>query len=178
MKPLYAFDSLRINSEHDFLAVSGWVVQPDDEILSVSAQINDSQPARCQYTTARPDVIARHDLPRSLLRCGFQGQVPLNGRRGIVTVTLMAELCGGRQLQVCTRQVNLRDAGEISFHALDKARLLQLPEETPVFVVGMTRSGTSALTSALLDGARIPGYREGHLFDMLEEVLTSIVAVW
>ena len=42
----------------------------------------------------------------------------------------------------------------------------------PIFVLGSVRSGTSAVFSCLQDGAKIPGYVEGHVTVLLQRVLS------
>lgn len=41
------------------------------------------------------------------------------------------------------------------------------PEHRPVFILGSARSGTSAITEALLASTGYEGYSEGHFFDVL-----------
>ena len=37
----------------------------------------------------------------------------------------------------------------------------------PIFIIGAARSGTSVITSALRNGARIEGFHEGHFLGLL-----------
>jgi hypothetical protein len=51
------------------------------------------------------------------------------------------------------------------------------PDERPIFVVGAGRSGTSVVTSILLDG-RYPGFQEGHVFPYLKQQLDVVADAW
>jgi hypothetical protein len=48
----------------------------------------------------------------------------------------------------------------------------------PVFVLGLSRSGTSAMANALRQGAGIFGWSEGHLFPPLDDLLVGLKKTW
>ena len=48
------------------------------------------------------------------------------------------------------------------------------PQHRPVFVLGAARSGTSAVTHALLAGTRYEGNEEGHLLDVLAPLIVTL----
>jgi hypothetical protein len=174
----YHLDSLRPDRTNDVLTLSGWVVHPREKIVSTAGVIEDDPPVRFRHGIPRPDVIAAYNFPSISLNSGFEGQLPLNGRTGSVGVRFLAELPDGREREFCSRVVVLDNTGGAAAPALELGKLAQFPQEAPIFIVGMSRSGTSAMTSALLDGAKLPGYREGHLFGVLEPILDAILSVW
>ena len=44
----------------------------------------------------------------------------------------------------------------------------------PIFVIGPARSGTSAISLGLTRGAGLPGYNEGHVFPLLDQLCQTI----
>ncbi len=44
----------------------------------------------------------------------------------------------------------------------------------PIFVIGAARSGTSAISLALMRGAGLPGFNEGHVFPMIDQLCQTI----
>jgi hypothetical protein len=44
----------------------------------------------------------------------------------------------------------------------------------PIFIIGSERSGTSVVASALINGARLPGYPEGHFLPLLSVLMKSV----
>jgi len=57
-------------------------------------------------------------------------------------------------------------------------RLAQFSEQRPIFVVGATRSGTTALGNALRSAPRMFGWLEGHLFPKLLWMLRAALRTW
>ena len=58
--------------------------------------------------------------------------------------------------------------------ASDAAVPFSDPAQRPVFVLGPARSGTSALTLALLKSGRFEGYGEGHLLPLAHELTRTV----
>jgi hypothetical protein len=63
-------------------------------------------------------------------------------------------------------------------YAFALQRIVQYPDQRPVFVLGAARSGTSAMAKALLQGAGFFGWHEGHLFSYLPAMLRAVRVMW
>jgi Sulfotransferase family len=70
------------------------------------------------------------------------------------------------------------DGASSAEHRIELGQIVQFTDISPVFVLGLTRSGTSAMTGALLDGAGLFGWREGHLFPLLGDLLLRVKRHW
>ena len=66
------------------------------------------------------------------------------------------------------RFAHLRPSGSTA------AELVQYPQALPVFIIGSVRSGTSAMMSALREGAQIRGFNEGVLAHLLPGLLDVV----
>src|SRR5262245_4648025 len=178
MNVLYDLDSTSADLARDVLILAGWALVPTGQIDCLLAQLDGDTPVPCTYGLPRPDVAAAHHLPASAANAGFRAELPLCKRSGTITLRLMAQLHDGVQVQIGTLAITLGDHPPQGPFPFDMSRLDQFSEEVPIFVVGMSRSGTSAMTLALLKGAQLPGFTEGHLFNLLEELLRSLVESW
>src|SRR5262245_33684900 len=178
MNVLYDLDSTSADLARDVLILAGWALVPTGQIDCLLAQLDGDTPVPCTYGLPRPDVAAAHHLPASAANAGFRTELPLCKRSGTITLRLTANLHDGARVPIGTRAIYLgykSSAGQVPFEI---SRLEQFPEERPIFVIGMPRSGTTAMTQALHYGAQIPGYGEGHLFDVLDEMLRSLMQSW
>ncbi len=63
-------------------------------------------------------------------------------------------------------------------YPFELSRIVQFPDVEPVFVLGLTRSGTSAMANALRQGAGLFGWSEGHLFPALDDLLVGLKKTW
>jgi hypothetical protein len=176
MRIISNIEACTANRIADSVLVRGWAYAPDAPIQSFHAQLNDGPRVRCEYGLRRQDVAMAHRLPASLSACGFLGVLPLHGLRGYLRVTLSATLADGRQVEVSQQEV--QDPWHQAPRPIEWQHLIKFPEERPVFIVGMSRSGTSAITSALLLGAKLPGYPEGHLFNVMQQLVEGMWGTW
>jgi hypothetical protein len=60
----------------------------------------------------------------------------------------------------------------------DLNRIVQFPDARPIFVVGASRSGTTAMGDALKKSLDCFGWLEGHLFHLLPPVMTGVKRQW
>jgi hypothetical protein len=178
MNAVYHLDSITVDDARDVLMLNGWAFVPGQQIRRLVAQIDADTAVACTYGLPRPDVATAYQLGGSFMKTGFGVELPLSGRRLTVTLRIAAACRDGAAVQMCTRPLVLGSQHTSESAIIDFTRLNQFPEELPVFVVGMSRSGTSAITLALLSGAGFPGFQEGHLFNVLGELLQSLVASW
>jgi hypothetical protein len=162
----------------DVMTIVGWAVPQNGRVASLWATLDDGAKVLCHYGQPRPDVVNAYKFPSSAVDCGFTAAIPLQGRRGKVTLKLFATMEDGLRLQAGKRPVWVEDSEAIFLLPFPAENLVKFPEARPVFIVGMSRSGTTAMTLALQQGAGIPGYPEGHLFHVLREVVTSMMHTW
>jgi hypothetical protein len=78
----------------------------------------------------------------------------------------------GRPLQRLTRESNLPP--QPAQPLVDWPHSKTDPTHHPVFILGSARSGTSAVTLALLTATRYKGYGEGHFFDVLAPLTVAL----
>jgi hypothetical protein len=60
----------------------------------------------------------------------------------------------------------------------DLGRIVQFPEECPIFVFGASRSGTTAMGDAVKKALDCFGWLEGHLFHLLPLMMTGMKERW
>jgi len=63
-------------------------------------------------------------------------------------------------------------------YPFDMEHLGQFPEQRPIFVLGVPRTGTTALANALRAGGNFFGWSEGHLFAALPLLLAGMATAW
>jgi len=85
-----------------------------------------------------------------------------------------------RQAIACVRSSpSLPAAPEKSgLYPFDLRKIMQFPEQRPVFVLGAGRSGTTAIRNALARSPKMFGWNEGHVFCKLFRVLNTTFTQW
>ncbi len=79
-----------------------------------------------------------------------------------------------RETQVLPRFSARRVAERTGVSAADSAPVYNDPTQFPIFVLGAPRSGTSAVTQALIAATPYTGFQEGHVIDVLSPLLYAL----
>jgi hypothetical protein len=73
---------------------------------------------------------------------------------------------------------NVGEAERANVFAFDIGRLVQFPDVEPIFVLGASRSGTTAMGDAVKRAMKCFGWLEGHLFHLMPPVLSAMKRSW
>lgn len=133
-----------------------------------------------RYETACLDRSVRDIVRLSGRRCGFQEiPAPHDFPDGLLRLR-PSRIIAGRMPEATSSRVAAYHTGpspHLRSSSVQPASYLQviaeIPDSRPVFVLGAGRSGTSAVVGAI-DAAGIKGDAEGHLFPLLNKMLSRV----
>jgi hypothetical protein len=152
-------------------------------IIELAPTLSAQKVAEVTVRAARPDNDKWHELPRLV-----GNEAVIRDAVAAITEAITASL----DEMVSRVREAARQATEKAEHASeathgwgaidgfwsdDPTRPPLAPEESfPVFVTGAARSGTSAITRALVNATRYRGFAEGHMLDVAFQLITAIEA--